>query len=74
MEWPAVATGVTVTGAPIAVAPDGSAEGRDQMTVCDETPQIAILLLPKVAGAAAGINEVPGGHPEDLKPEQPGNN
>ena len=74
MEWPAVATGVTVTGAPIVVAPDGSAEGRDQMPVCDETLQIAIVLMPKAAGAAVGINEVPGGHPEDLKPEQPGNN
>ena len=29
-------------------------------------------LLPDVA--AAGINEVPGGHPEDLKPEQSGSN
>jgi hypothetical protein len=64
---------VTVTGTPIGIAPDGSAEGRDQMPVCDETPQIAIVLLPKAVGAAAGINEVPGGHPEDLKPEQPGN-
>jgi len=44
------------------------------MPVCDETPQIAIVLLPKAVGAAAGIDEVPGGHPEDLEPEQPGNN
>jgi hypothetical protein len=44
------------------------------MPVCDETLQIAIVLMPKAAGAAVGINEVPGGHPEDLKPEQPGNN
>jgi hypothetical protein len=44
------------------------------MPVCDETPQIAIVFLPKTLSAAAGINEVPGGHPEDLKPEQAGNN
>jgi hypothetical protein len=31
-------------------------------------------MLRKAVGATAKINEVPGGHPEDLKPEQPGRN
>ena len=31
-----------VTGAPIGIAPAGSAEGRDQLPVCDETSQIAM--------------------------------
>jgi hypothetical protein len=44
------------------------------MPVCDETPQIAMGFPIVAVDAAAGIDEVLGGHPEDLKPEQSGSN
>ena len=45
LEWPEAATGVLVTGTPIGAASDGSAEGRDQAAVCDETSQITMGFL-----------------------------
>ena len=79
VEGPVVATGVLVTGAPIGIAPAGSSDGRDQLPVCDETPQITMgfPLSGKrcpTLDVAAENDEVLGGHPEDFKPEQPGVN
>src|SRR5882757_5224098 len=42
VRWPEVAAGELVTGAPIGVAPAGSSEGRDQLPVCDDPPQITM--------------------------------
>ena len=67
VRWPVVATGVLVTGAPIGNAPAGSAEGRDQVPVCDETSQITMgfpsscdqvatmLRAPKTPKSSGGI-------------------
>ena len=40
--WPVVATGELVTGAPIGTAPAGLSDGRAQLAVCDDAPQITM--------------------------------
>jgi hypothetical protein len=74
---PAAVTGVLVTGAPIGIAPAGSAEAHNQLQCATRRHKLpwgsdCRESLSFDVDDNAGINEVLGGHPEDLKPEQSG--